>query len=94
VQAIRENNLTTDKWTTDELNMMIQWHKCPEDSVMPSKKAEELARYFGICGHGKSSCSKNFRMHIHEKHQNIKLHAPLPLAEPDLDINDTTASAV
>ncbi len=50
VQAIRAKNLPADKWTIAKLNTMIQWHKHPEDSAMPNKKAEKLARYHEICG--------------------------------------------
>ncbi len=52
VQAIRAKNLPAEKWTSSELNTMIQWHKQPDDAAMPSKKAEKLARYYDICGRG------------------------------------------
>jgi len=52
VQAIRTKNLPAEKWTSSELNMMIQWLKRPDDAAMPSKKADKLARYYDICGCG------------------------------------------
>ncbi len=52
VEAIRAKNLPPEKWTNSELNTMIQWFKRPNDTAMPTKKAEKLARYYDICGRG------------------------------------------
>ncbi len=45
MQAIRAKNLA-------KLNMMIQWHKRPDDSVMPSKMADKPTWYYNIYGGG------------------------------------------
>jgi hypothetical protein len=45
VEAIRTKNLPPEKWTSAELNTMIQWYKGPNDSAMPPKKCDKLARY-------------------------------------------------
>ncbi len=82
VQAIRAKNLPADKWTTAELNTMIQCHQRPEDSVMPSKKAEKLARYHEICGHGDPVAPRISGLQIQEEHQEIP--DPPPLPEPVL----------
>jgi len=50
VEAIRTKNLPPEKWTSAELNTMIQWYKRPNDSAMPPKKCDKLARYREICG--------------------------------------------
>jgi hypothetical protein len=50
VEAIRTKNLPPEKWTSAELNTMIQWYKRPNDSAMPPKKCDKLARYQEICG--------------------------------------------
>jgi hypothetical protein len=52
VQAIRSKNLPAEKWTSSELNTMIQGHKQLDNAAMPSKKADKLARYYDICGCG------------------------------------------
>jgi hypothetical protein len=76
VQAIRSKNLPAEKWSSAELNTMIQWHKRPDDAAMPSKKAEKLARYYDICGRGNPVAP-------------TVLAATLPPApEPDLAITD------
>ncbi len=61
---------------------MIQWHKCPDDSVMPSKKAEKLARYYEICGRGEPVAPNISGLQLQEEHQEIP--EPPPLPEPDL----------
>jgi hypothetical protein len=45
VEAIQNKNLPLEKWTSAELNTMIQWYKCPSDSAMPPNKCDKLARY-------------------------------------------------
>jgi hypothetical protein len=50
VNAIRTKNSPPEKWTSSELNTMIQWYKFPDDAAMPSKKIDKLARYHEICG--------------------------------------------
>jgi hypothetical protein len=82
VQAIRAKNLPAEKRTTAELNTMIQWHKRPDDSAMPSKKAEKLARYYDICGRGEPVAPKILGLQLQEEHQEIP--EPPPLHEPDL----------
>jgi hypothetical protein len=82
VQAIRAKNLPADRWTTSELNTMIQWHKRPDDSAMPSKKAEKLARYYEICGRGEPVAPNISGLQPQEEHQEIP--EPPPLPEPDL----------
>jgi hypothetical protein len=52
VEAIRNKNLPPEKWTSAELNTMIQWFKRPDDTAMPPKKKDKLARYRDICGRG------------------------------------------
>jgi len=44
------NNLPPEKWTSAELNTMIQGYKRPSDSAIPPKKCDKLARYREICG--------------------------------------------
>jgi hypothetical protein len=68
---------------------MIKWHKHPDDSAMPSKKADKLAWYYDICGWGDPVAPQILGLPIQEDHREIP--APLPLPEPDLDINDVTA---
>jgi len=68
LQAIREKNLPPEKWTVSELNKMMQWYKQPEDGVMPSKKADKLARYHEIKGRGDPPMPQPIQMTI----------APLP----------------
>jgi hypothetical protein len=50
VEAIRQKNLPPEKWTSGELNTMLQWFKRPSDTAMPNKKSDKLARYRDICG--------------------------------------------
>jgi hypothetical protein len=50
VETIRMKNLPPEKWASAELNTMIQWYKCPNNSTMPPKKCDKLARYREICG--------------------------------------------
>ena len=50
VEAIRNKNLPPEKWTSAELNTMIQWYKRPSDGAMPPKKCDKLIRYREICG--------------------------------------------
>jgi hypothetical protein len=52
VQGIKDKNLPPEKWTVSELNTMLQWYKNPNDTAMPTKKAEKLARYYQICNRG------------------------------------------
>ncbi len=52
VIAIRNKNLPPEKWTSTELNTMIQWYKRPDNSAMPTKKPDKLARFLDICGRG------------------------------------------
>ena len=82
MQAIRAKNLPADRWTASELNTMIQWHKRPDDSAMPSKKAEKLARYYEICGRGEPVAPNILGLQPQEEHQEIP--EPPPLPEPDL----------
>jgi hypothetical protein len=49
VEVIRTKK-PPEKWTSAELNTMLQWYKCPNDSAMPPKKCDKLARYQEICG--------------------------------------------
>ncbi len=52
VEAIRNKYLPPEKWTSAELNTMIQWFKHPDDTAMPPKKTDKLTRYLNICGCG------------------------------------------
>ena len=52
MQGIKDKNLPPEKWTVSELNTMLQWYKNPNDTAMPTKKAEKLARYYQICNQG------------------------------------------
>jgi hypothetical protein len=42
VEAIRQKNLPPEKWTSGELNTMLQWFKRPLDTAMPNKKSDKL----------------------------------------------------
>ncbi len=96
MQAIRAKNLPADRWTASKLNMMIQWHKRPDDSAMPSKKAEKLARYYEIYGCGEPVAPNILGLQPQEEHQEIP--EPPPLPEPNLaaaaDCNGRDADAV
>jgi hypothetical protein len=85
VQAIRAKNLPAEKWTATELTTMIQWYKRPDDTAMPGKKADKLARYYDICARGDPVAPK------------ITTIIPLPTGDddaddppllPELDLND------
>jgi hypothetical protein len=95
VQAIRLNNLPADTWTSSELNTMIQWHKQPDDAVMPSIKADELARYYDNCGRGVpvASTVPIELVPPAQLEQNDDDELP-PLPAPDLDINNEAVDAV
>ncbi len=72
-----------EKWTSAELNTMIQWHKRPDDAAMPGKKAEKLARYYDIYRRGDPVTPTVMR------EDTPMLAATLPPApEPDLAITD------
>jgi len=94
VQAIRSKNLPAEKWTSSELNTMIQWHKRPDDAAMPSKKADKLARYYDICGRG-DPVAPTLPIELvppAQLEEDDDDDLP-PLPAPDLDINNGAVDA-
>ena len=94
VQAIRSKNLPAEKWTSSELNTMIQWHKRPDDAAMPSKKADKLARYYDICGRG-DPVAPTVPIELvppTQLEQDDDDELP-PLPAPDYDINNDAVDA-
>jgi hypothetical protein len=94
VQAIRSKNLPAEKWTSSELNTMIQWHKRPDDAAMPSKKADKLARYYDICGRG-DPVAPTLPIELvppAQLEEDDDDELP-PLPAPDLDINNGAVDA-
>jgi hypothetical protein len=49
VQGIKDRNLPLEKWTVAELHTMLHWYKNLNNTTMPMKKAEKLARLKQIC---------------------------------------------
>jgi hypothetical protein len=45
VEAIRNLNLSCEKWNQTQLKVMIRWYKRDGDEKLPSKKQDQLARY-------------------------------------------------
>jgi len=53
VQAIQQLNLQPEKWNQSQLKIMVRWFRRDGDEKMPSKKTEQLERYYATCQHGK-----------------------------------------
>jgi len=49
VEAIRSQNLPSDKWNQAQLKVMVRWYKRDGDEKLPSKKQDQLARYNATC---------------------------------------------
>jgi hypothetical protein len=52
VQAIKDLNLPPECWNQAQLKIMIRWYKRDGDDKLPTKKEEQLARYYATCNRG------------------------------------------
>ncbi len=88
VQQVRGLNLPPDKWTQAQLRIMVKWLKRDGDEKLPSKKQDQLTRYYDTC-HRKDLPA----LEIPEPRQNI--HENLPaLEQPPMIDNDLLIDTV
>jgi hypothetical protein len=52
VQAIKYLNLPPECWNQTQLKIMIGWYKRDGDDKLPTKKQDQLARYYATCNRG------------------------------------------
>jgi len=52
VQALKDLNLPPEKWNQAQLKIMLRWYKRDGDDKLPTKKVDQLARYYETCNRG------------------------------------------
>jgi hypothetical protein len=57
VQALKDLNLPPEKWNQVQLKIMFRWYKRDGDDKLPTKKVDQLARYYETCNRGDQQAS-------------------------------------
>jgi hypothetical protein len=87
VQQVRGLNIPPDKWTQAQLRIMVKWLKRDGNEKIPSKKQDQLTRYYETCHHGDLPAPEIPQVLQHINENPPALQQP-PTTADDLQIDD------